>query len=332
MADPVRIDTRVFMKLHILSQSGRGGAGGHRRRSKGRVGQTKVGGSVYASACVACVLLGGMVAPPVVAQVDQTNSPVVVLETTFGPLTLTLDAQRAPRTTANFLRYVRAGLYDGGSFYRSVRDDNQPDDDVRIAVVQGGIDRARRDEAFEPIEMEGTGSTGLRHLDGTLSMARGGPHTARGEFFISIGPQPELDEGGKRNPDGFGFAAFGRVSRGMEIVRRIHAAGTDGQRLDEPVRIRSARVVESSGGMHMQRTTTGPSARDTSTTLLRTIGAPDSSLLRTPGTISLRSTRSFSTTTPTTGRTSSTKRRYYGYGWEVQRTFLAGSEVGWGTR
>jgi peptidyl-prolyl cis-trans isomerase A (cyclophilin A) len=162
----------------------------------------------------------------------------IVMETEAGAIELLIDSARAPVTAANFLRYVNAGLLNGGSFYRTVRVDNQPNDSVKISVIQGGMDRTRRDDAFDPIRLEGTRETNINHVDGTLSMARAGPHTARAEFFVCIGDQPELDSGGRRNSDGLGFAAFGRVTRGMDVVRRIHAMATDGQRLQVPVRIR----------------------------------------------------------------------------------------------
>lgn len=168
---------------------------------------------------------------------------VVEIETGAGLIVVELDTQNAPQTAANFLRYVAAGLFEGGSFYRSVRLDNQPGDVTTIEVIQGGISRERREEAFDPIPMEGTVETGLLHLDGTLSMARSGPDSARGEFFICLGDQPGLDEGGARHPDGRGFAAFGRVIEGMDVVRRIHQSETEGQRLLDPVRINSARTL-----------------------------------------------------------------------------------------
>jgi peptidyl-prolyl cis-trans isomerase A (cyclophilin A) len=161
----------------------------------------------------------------------------VTISTDEGDIVVELDDTRAPVTTANFLRYVDAGLYENGTIYRTVHADNQPDDSVRIAVIQGGVDRERREEAFEPIRMEPTGETGLRHLDGVISMARDGPHTARGEFFITVGDQPELDHGGRRNPDGWGFAAFGKVVQGMDVVRRINRMPAEGQTLTPPVRI-----------------------------------------------------------------------------------------------
>lgn len=162
------------------------------------------------------------------------------METDAGMIEISIDSASAPATAANFLLYVDAGLFDGGTFYRSVRADNQPDDSIKIDVIQGGMDRTRRGQAFDPIRLEGTGETGLRHLDGTISMARAGPNTARSAFFICIGDQPELNAGGHRNLDGLGFAAFGRITSGMEVVRSIQAMPADGQWLDAPVVIRRA--------------------------------------------------------------------------------------------
>jgi peptidyl-prolyl cis-trans isomerase A (cyclophilin A) len=166
---------------------------------------------------------------------------IVVLDTELGEIQLSLDADRAPLTTANFLRYLDAGLFVSASFYRTVHEGNQPDDAVRIAVIQGGLGDAREAEALPPIRMEGTAETGLRHLDGTISMARLGPDTARGEFFICVGDQPELDEGGHRNSDGFGFAAFGRVMSGMSVVRAIHRSPVEQQLLTPSIEIHGAR-------------------------------------------------------------------------------------------
>jgi peptidyl-prolyl cis-trans isomerase A (cyclophilin A) len=171
------------------------------------------------------------------------NLPVVTMETDRGAIVIEIDTARAPITGANFLRYVDAGLYDGGSFYRTVTMQNQPDDDIRIEVIQGGIAPSREEERFPAIPLETTRHTGLRHLDGTISVARAGPNTGSSEIFICVGDQPELDFGGKRNPDGQGFAAFGRVMRGMDVVRRIHQQPVSGQRLVNAVGIENVRRV-----------------------------------------------------------------------------------------
>jgi cyclophilin family peptidyl-prolyl cis-trans isomerase len=169
-----------------------------------------------------------------------TEKPRVQIDTAIGSITVELEAVRAPETTRNFLRYVLEGFYSDGEFFRTVTASNQPKNSVKIAVVQAGADPAREGEAFDQIALERTSETELRHLDGTISMARFGPDTATNSFFICVGDQPELDFGGARNPDNQGFAAFGRVVEGMELVREIHAMPADGQDLDPPLRIQRA--------------------------------------------------------------------------------------------
>jgi peptidyl-prolyl cis-trans isomerase A (cyclophilin A) len=164
----------------------------------------------------------------------------VVIETDRGDIFVALDSSHAPRSVANFLRYVDGGFYTGGRFHRAVTATNQPRDTVRIEVIQGGAD-PQRPAGFPPIELERTSVTGLHHRDGTLSMARAGPNTATSDFFICIGDQPALDFGGHRNPDGQGFAAFGQVTAGMAIVRAIQGAPASGQQLTPPVTIRRIR-------------------------------------------------------------------------------------------
>jgi len=151
-----------------------------------------------------------------------------------------LDSAKAPVTVANFLRYVDKGAYMDGAFHRAVTLANQPNDSVKIQVIQGGANR-QRDAAlrFPPIPLERTSVTGLRHRDGTLSMARAGPNTATSDFFICVGDQPSLDFGGHRNLDGQGFAAFGQVTAGMEIVRAIQSSPANGQSLTPRIGIRA---------------------------------------------------------------------------------------------
>jgi peptidyl-prolyl cis-trans isomerase A (cyclophilin A) len=161
----------------------------------------------------------------------------VVLETSRGEIELVIDTVHAPGAAANFLRYVGAGLYDGGVFHRTVRPDNQPGQTILIEVIQGGIDPTRSKLDGPPIALERTRDTSLKHSVGAISMARDGPDTATSDFFICIGAQPELDFGGKRNPDGQGFAAFGHVVRGLDVVRAIQRSPADGQALKPTVKI-----------------------------------------------------------------------------------------------
>jgi peptidyl-prolyl cis-trans isomerase A (cyclophilin A) len=163
--------------------------------------------------------------------------PRVVIQTELGDIEIEVDSIRAPVTAANFLRYVDLNFYHFGRFHRTVREDNQAQSRVKIAVIQAGLDSLRVQE-FPPIPLERTRETGVLHRDGTISMARDGPNSATSEFFICIGNQPELDFGGKRNPDGQGFAAFGRVVLGMDIVAKIHQAPAREQQLTPAIRIR----------------------------------------------------------------------------------------------
>ena len=178
------------------------------------------------------------------------DAPRVVMETDAGAITLELYPDKAPLTVANFLHYVDEGALDGGSLYRTTRPGNDP----LITVIQGGLWapwEADMDEGFAPpfppIAHETTELSGLSHGDGVISMARSEPGTASSEFFINVGANPSLDYGGERNPDGQGFAAFGKVIGGMDVVNAIHAAqaqpgeGFEGQILVEPVKINSVR-------------------------------------------------------------------------------------------
>jgi len=173
-------------------------------------------------------------------------SALVVFETEKGAIEIEVDTERAPRSAANFLKYVDGKFYDGGTINRAVRPDNTVRHDVEIQVIQFQIDRERRREEFPPIPLERTSVTGLKHLDGAVSMARNGPDTATASFSIVIGDQPEMDFGGRRNPDGQGFAVFGRLVRGMDVVKTIQAlpTGMSGpygrESLDPPIRILKA--------------------------------------------------------------------------------------------
>jgi peptidyl-prolyl cis-trans isomerase A (cyclophilin A) len=171
----------------------------------------------------------------------QASSVRVLVQTELGDIAIEVDTRAAPNTAANFLRYLDAGHYDGGTFHRTVKMDNQPDSPVKIEVIQAGVNPDRSKDGFPPIPLERTSTTGLRHSDGAISMARGQPDSATSGWFICINDQPSLDFGGARNPDGQGFAAFGRVVRGMDVVRKIQRApNTEAQRLTPPIKILKA--------------------------------------------------------------------------------------------
>lgn len=172
---------------------------------------------------------------------DQNHK--VLIRTELGRIAVEIYQDKAPITAANFLRYVDAKLYDGSVFHRTVTLDNQPNNTVKIEVIQGG--QLPAGKSFPAIMLERTPATGIKHLDGVISMARSGPDTATSSFFFCINDQPELDFGGKRNADDQGFAAFGRVIAGMEIVRTIQKQPADGQNLKPPIKILSiARIAD----------------------------------------------------------------------------------------
>jgi peptidyl-prolyl cis-trans isomerase A (cyclophilin A) len=185
------------------------------------------------------------------------QNPVVVFETEKGAIEIEVDTARAPISGANFLKYVDGGFYAGGAVNRAVRPDNTTRHDVEIQVIQFQMNTARQQDRFPPIVLERTSVTGLRHLDGAVSMARNGPDTATASFSIVIGDQPEMDFGGRRNADGQGFAVFGRVVRGMDVVRAIQASptGTTGpygtESLAPPIKILGA-SRRSGAGLEIQ--------------------------------------------------------------------------------
>ncbi len=182
------------------------------------------------------------VQPTLVAAADTNCSKIVtvIIETEKGKITVELDPQLAPVTVANFLRYVDKGYYTGGIFHRTVKMDNQPDKKIKIEVIQGGVNPHMEKKTFKPIKLETTQKTGIKHKDGVISMARDKPNTATSDIFICIGDQPELDFGGKRNPDGQGFGAFGHVTKGMDIVRLIQTAPSKEQKLTPAIKILKA--------------------------------------------------------------------------------------------
>lgn len=169
--------------------------------------------------------------------------PRVQIHTRLGPITVEVDTVAAPITAGNFLHLVDRRLYDGARFYRSVRGENDPNPES-ISVIQGGLYGLGKTDVPDGISHEDTRSTGLKHAAGTISMARDAVGTADSEFFIVVEDSPALDAGGKRQPDGHGFAAFGRVVEGLDTVRSIATGATRqdtelGGELEAPVAILS---------------------------------------------------------------------------------------------
>ena len=184
------------------------------------------------------------------AQITEAPTVLVRIETPLGNIDLAVDATRAPVTSANFLKYVDAGLYNGGRFHRATRPDNYtptPPNRPAMELIQGGINPDRRNDGFPAIPLERTSVTGIKHVAGVVSMARGNAaDTATSDFFILLDDQPSLDHGGMRFDDGQGAAAFGRVVAGLDVVRKIQQQPVEKQALTPPVTIlKIARVTKS---------------------------------------------------------------------------------------
>jgi peptidyl-prolyl cis-trans isomerase A (cyclophilin A) len=181
------------------------------------------------------------VALPAAAQELKDGEVGVRIETGLGTIDLAIDTKRAPITAANFLKYVDGKFYDGGRFHRATRPENytpSPPDKPAMEIVQAGINPERRRESLPAIPLERTSVTGLKHVIGTVSMARTPvADSARSDFFICLDDQPSLDFGGKRFDDGQGGGAFGRVLKGMDVVRRIQQQPVEKQALTPPITI-----------------------------------------------------------------------------------------------
>ncbi len=204
-----------------------------------------ISGPLCANLCNVKIILAGILIALLTASVSQTEREIrVIIHTSKGDIEVALMPSKAPVTVKNFLAYVDKGHYSKGRFHRTVTLQNQPDKKVKIEVIQAGVNPDFSEKDFKPIKLERTDKTGIKHLNGTISMARNEPDTATSDFFICIGDQPELDYGGKRNPDGQGFAAFGQVTRGMDVVRGIQTCPAKDQTLDPPITILSIERVK----------------------------------------------------------------------------------------
>lgn len=167
-----------------------------------------------------------------------------MIYTSQGNIQLKLYPDQAPVTTANFLNYANRKLYDKSVFYRTVHNGNQANNPYKIAVIQGGLYEKEEALHLPAIHHESTQLTVITHQNGTISMARADTGTVTSEFFICIGTQTSLDYGGQRNPDKQGFAAFGKVTKGMDVVLSIHQMPDSNQHLINQVIIDSIRVIK----------------------------------------------------------------------------------------
>ncbi|MBI1683023.1 peptidylprolyl isomerase [Caulobacter hibisci] len=171
----------------------------------------------------------------------------VAIETALGRIVIALHTKEAPITTANFLRYVDQKRYDGATFFRASRAPGAPE----YGLIQGGVQGDPK-RVLPPIAHESTTKTGLKHVSGTVSIARNAPGSATSDFFILIGDAPGLDANPAASGDNLGFAAFGTVVEGMDVAQKILALPTPGkainpvmkgQIIDPPLKIVSARRV-----------------------------------------------------------------------------------------
>jgi peptidyl-prolyl cis-trans isomerase A (cyclophilin A) len=170
---------------------------------------------------------------------SKSEHPHVTIQTKMGDIELELYPKQAPKSVAAFLSYIDSGYYENSSFYRVLNDFNQPSYSPKSEIIQGGIYRSQKYRSLKlpGIPHETTSQTNILHQNGVISLARIEPGSANTEFFICIGDQPGFDFGGENNPDGQGYAAFGRVIRGMDVVRKIYNMPESDQYFDPPVPI-----------------------------------------------------------------------------------------------
>jgi peptidyl-prolyl cis-trans isomerase A (cyclophilin A) len=163
--------------------------------------------------------------------------PHIMISTNYGDIEAELYPKQAPKTVAAFLSYIDSGLYRNTSFYRVLKADEMPTD-YNSGVIQGGVFQTNPERTpTRGIIHESTKQSALFHKSGTLSLARTEPGTASTEFFICIGDQPQLDAGNTEGKDSLGYAAFGRVVEGMDVVRKIQAAKSHGESFDKKIMI-----------------------------------------------------------------------------------------------
>ena len=167
------------------------------------------------------------------------TNPNVEIQTQFGDIQVELYPGKAPKSVAAFLSYVDSGFYKNSSFYRVLKEEDQPSASFKSELIQGGIWQSNNKKAIslQGIPHETTQQSGILHTNGTISLARTTPGTATSEFFICVGDQPAYDYGNNANADRLGYAAFGKVVKGMDIVKMIHQQPENGESFSPFIKI-----------------------------------------------------------------------------------------------
>lgn len=175
----------------------------------------------------------------------SNKNPHIQINTNFGNIEAELYFEKAPKTVTAFLSYIDSGFYNNSSFYRVLLEESTSYGNKNSGVIQGGIWQSnnKKAETIPGIPHESPGQTGLSHTSGTLSLARSAPGTASTEFFICIGDQTAYDSSKNLNSDGLGYAAFGKVISGMDVVRKIQDQPANGQNFIKPVVIFSVKKL-----------------------------------------------------------------------------------------
>lgn len=173
---------------------------------------------------------------------NKYDNPHVLINTQFGEIEVEVYPDKAPLTVQAFMKYVELEHYDQSTFYRVLKADDVPEN-VNVGLIQGGIYKSGKSLQLQGTSHETTRRSGLTHTDGTLSMARTEPGTATTEFFICIGDQSPLDSGRRGTPDGLGMAAFGKVFKGMDVVRRIQAQDNNGDAFKNDITIKNIKKL-----------------------------------------------------------------------------------------
>lgn len=182
-------------------------------------------------------------------QSKQYTHPTVMIKTTYGKIYVELYPQKAPKTVASFLAFVDSGVFKPSTFYRVLKAEDQPSSSFKSELIQGGIYGTKPGmlASRKAVPLETTKQTGLLHVDGAISLARTTPNSGSTEFFICVGNQPAYDYGGDASSDGHGYAVFGKVIKGMDVVREIHGAPSYGDQFQPPIPIKN--IIKISDGL-----------------------------------------------------------------------------------